>query len=200
MRMKHVLMIGQQVLYRIRDLHSLDFVHGDIKPLNLVFGREKYKNVLTLIDFGLTQKESSFPDNLYNSTIYEKENLMLRGTPNYASINLHLGWNKIFKKDDLESFFYLLIFLSKGRLPWADLPKDGRDNYQKILKAKIKATTEDLCENLPDSFRKLHNYITTLNLLDKIDYNFIEDLLREAADQSGFKLQVNSQHFSLYNF
>jgi serine/threonine protein kinase len=58
LRMKHVLMIGLQLLERIRDLHSLNLVHGDLKPANIMFGRRDCKNRLYLIDFGLTREES----------------------------------------------------------------------------------------------------------------------------------------------
>jgi serine/threonine protein kinase len=59
MRMKHILMIGQQLLIRLRDLHSLNLVHGDLKPANIMLGKGKLKNTLYLIDFGLTKPEST---------------------------------------------------------------------------------------------------------------------------------------------
>ena len=55
LRMKHVLMIGIQLLKRIQTLHSLGFVHGDIKPANIMFGRGNKKNTLYLIDYGLAK-------------------------------------------------------------------------------------------------------------------------------------------------
>lgn len=43
LRMKHVLMIGIQLLKRIKTLHSMEYVHGDIKPANIMFGRGNKK-------------------------------------------------------------------------------------------------------------------------------------------------------------
>mmetsp|Transcript_42829 Transcript_42829/g.50215 ORF Transcript_42829/g.50215 Transcript_42829/m.50215 type:complete len:189 (-) Transcript_42829:947-1513(-) len=60
LRIKHVLMIGIQLLDRIRTLHTLGFVHGDIKPANIMFGRGNMKNTLYLIDYGLSKKEDVF--------------------------------------------------------------------------------------------------------------------------------------------
>ena len=115
LRMKHVLMIGIQLLRRIKTLHSLGFVHGDIKPANIMFGRGNKKNILFLIDYGLTKKEDTFLKNQIPSYIFNKWNLRLNGTPLYASINAHLGWNKAFKKDDMESYIYMLINICKGK-------------------------------------------------------------------------------------
>lgn len=101
-------MIGIQLLKRLEALHKLGYVHGDIKPANIMFGRGKNKNTLYLIDFGLTRQQSKgTPTMEYPARIYEKENMKLMGTPLYASLNLHLGWRKVFQKDDIESFFYL---------------------------------------------------------------------------------------------
>jgi serine/threonine protein kinase len=73
--MKHVLQIGQQLLRRIKALHSIDYVHGDIKPANIMFGRGDKRNTLYLIDFGMTKKESNAFDNHIDESIYEKKNL-----------------------------------------------------------------------------------------------------------------------------
>lgn len=96
LRMKHVLMIGMQLIHRLKIFHSLGYVHGDIKPANIMFGRGKNKNTLYLIDFGISRHESEMPSEI-PSDIFEKQNLQLNGTPLYASINLHLGWSKVFK-------------------------------------------------------------------------------------------------------
>jgi serine/threonine protein kinase len=75
LRMKHVLQIGQQLLRRIKALHSLNYVHGDIKPANIMFGRGIKKNTLYLIDFGMTKIESDPFDTRVDESIYEKKNL-----------------------------------------------------------------------------------------------------------------------------
>lgn len=68
-----------------------------------------------LIDYGLSQKKDVYNKNQLPKHIFNKWNVRLNGTPLYASINAHLGWNKVFKKDDMESFIYLLINISKGK-------------------------------------------------------------------------------------
>lgn len=115
--LKVVLMIGLHLLDRIRTFHSMGLVHGDIKPANIMMGKRKgKKHTLYLIDYGLSKKESTTTTAVPPAYVYEKSVLQLNGTPLYASINSHLGWSKMFKKDDLESFVYMLINLSKGKI------------------------------------------------------------------------------------
>lgn len=113
--LKVVLMIGIQLLDRIKTFHSLGLVHGDIKPANIMFGKGKKKHTLYLIDYGLSMKETVYTKAEPPASIFEKQNLQLNGTPLYASINSHLGWSKMFKKDDMESFIYMLINIYKGK-------------------------------------------------------------------------------------
>lgn len=44
------------------------------------------------------------------------------GTVRFASEAAHLGLETS-RKDDLESLFYVIVYLLKGKLPWQDLDK-----------------------------------------------------------------------------
>lgn len=125
--LENVLMIAVQLLSRLKILHSLGYVHRDIKPANLLFGTNESLNVLHIIDFGLAKKMSKFNWDEVPAFLFEMQNVSLSGTPNYASVNLHWGWEECFKSDDIEGMLYLLIYLLRGYLPWEDLRTD--DNY-----------------------------------------------------------------------
>ena len=123
-----------------------------------------------------------------------KENLRLNGTPLYASINSHLGWSKTFKKDDIESFTYMLINLTKGSLPWFNLPILEGDNYSNILNAKIQVNADDICKGLPGSIKDIYIYVRNLKNLEEIDYDYINECLHKAA-ASNEKTHVSKNHF-----
>ncbi len=51
--MKTTLMIGKQMLNRLRLLHEANILHRDIKPENALIGLDNKSGVIHLIDFGI---------------------------------------------------------------------------------------------------------------------------------------------------
>lgn len=181
--LKVVLMIGIQLLDRIKTFHSLGYVHGDIKPSNIMFGKKPSRNILYLVDYGLSKEESKYSKSSLPEHIYNKQSLQLHGTPLYASINAHLGWSKMFKKDDLESYIYMLINIRNPVLPWFKLPIIDGDRYNNILRLKMKITSDELCKNLPEGFKRIYEYIMSLSHKDPINYDFIEEELFKISEE-----------------
>lgn len=82
------------------------------------------------------------------------------------SFNKVSGFNTS-RRDDLESLFYMLVYFSKGELPWSMIPvnfdnhtlKVFQQAYNELLsdtKSKIKTA---LLEGLPLEFISIFNYI-----------------------------------------
>lgn len=86
-------------------------VHRDLKPENILTGRDKEKNAIYLVDFGISKY---FKDEK-NQHIEFNESKPFIGTTRYASISAHKG-HELGRKDDLESLAYVLIYLLKGLL------------------------------------------------------------------------------------
>ena len=60
----------------------------------------------------------------------------LTGTARYASINALSGLEQS-RRDDLESFGYVLAYLIRGGLPWMGIhAKTKEEKYSKILEIK----------------------------------------------------------------
>lgn len=56
MSLKSALMIGYQMLERIKYLHERQFIHRDIKPDNFLMGINNNSHLLYIVDFGLSKK------------------------------------------------------------------------------------------------------------------------------------------------
>ena len=86
--LKTTLMIFDQLLRRFESLHSMQYLHRDVKPENFLMGVGKRGNLIYMTDLGLAIEHQ--PD----YTEYEHTSVRdprLIGTCRYASINGHLG-------------------------------------------------------------------------------------------------------------
>eukprot|EP00493_Phyllostaurus_siculus_P021640 UN21968 len=107
-----------------------------------------------------------------------KEGKRLTGTPRYASINTHNGFEQS-RRDDLESLCYILIYFLKGRLPWQGMQGSTKaDKYDQIRRKKIEMTPEKLCKDLPEEFINFLNYVRKLEFTQEPDYKFLKKLLQ----------------------
>ena len=162
--MKETLLIGIQMIERIRTLHQNLLVHRDIKPDNFVFGLENKKTKLYLIDFGFTRRYTN--DNGIH--IPMRTNCSLLGTPNFVSLNVHKGYEAS-RRDDLESAILIMIYLHMGELSWESNNIDASVTNT-IIKAK-----EDIIydRDIPELLIDLLVHIRRLTFEEEPDYNFI---------------------------
>ena len=80
--LKTTLLIGIQIINRIKVLHETQLLHRDVKPSNFLFGFEKDINKLYLVDFGFSKRY------IYNENhIQERELTKIVGSPNFVSLN-----------------------------------------------------------------------------------------------------------------
>lgn len=152
-----------QMLKIIQSIHEKNLVHRDIKPENFLFGLNDKKNQLYLIDFGFTK--TFIKDEKH---IEMKKTTCIIGTSNFVSINVHKGCEPS-RRDDLESFLYVMLYLLRGTLEWS---KESNDND----KCKIK---ESLINNIeiPYFYRIMLLYVRGLKFEEKPNYEFLFKIL-----------------------
>ncbi|KAH0787446.1 CK1 family protein kinase [Histomonas meleagridis] len=163
--------IAVSMVKAIQNFHNMGFVHRDIKPSNFVFRGRPDQNELCLIDFGLAKRWRSPDGEVYKP----RENVGFRGTSRYASINSHDGYD-LGRRDDLWSFFYVLIELCAPPLPWKT--QNDKDAVAQIKKRGVAR----LCTGLPSQFEDIANHISSLGFADDPDYDLIIQKLDEVIE------------------
>ncbi|KAH9018754.1 kinase-like protein [Lactarius pseudohatsudake] len=181
-----VLLLADQLVCRLKYIHSRNFIHRDLKPSNIVIGLGTQANIVYLIDFGLSKE---YRDPYTNKHIPPNTNLGLTGTATFASINSHLGL-ELGRRDDMESLAYILIYFLRGHLPWQGLPHGSQD----IVECKQRTTPHDLCDGLPVEFCTFLEYCRSLSFEKKPDYGYISDLF------DGLSLREGFQHDSAFDW
>ncbi|KAG1896514.1 kinase-like protein [Suillus fuscotomentosus] len=149
-----VVNLGDQLLSRLEYIHSHNYIHGDIKPQNVV----EFWNTSTGVHIPFCQGQR------------------LTGTPAFASINDHLGL-ELGRRDDLESLTYMLIYCLQGSLPWLTSDQEKLSSSS-ILERKVNTTIEVLCQGIPVQFATILIYTHALAFSEDPDYNHICSLLR----------------------
>lgn len=171
--LKTTLLIGIQIINRIKVLHEFQLLHRDIKPSNFLFGLEKDTTNLYLVDFGFSKRY------IYNGNhIQEKKITKILGSPNFVSLNIH---NHIepSRRDDLESCIYIMLSMLFGKLVWFD-----KSNLNDIYKLKEQII---LSEEVPDFIKILLNYVRKMKFDETPDYNYIINIILETFKTNLFE-------------
>jgi hypothetical protein len=108
-----------------------------------------------------------------------EEKQAIVGSCLFSSINCH---NRVTlsRRDDIISFFYMLIYLIKGSLPWSFVEYSSiLDKWSNVLKIKQSVESKKLCEGLPAHFKTMMDYCFFLDYKEKPNYKYLIHLFRK---------------------
>ena len=173
-----VLELAIQCLCRVKALHDHSFIHRDLKPRQFLLDQV---SSVSLIDFGLSRKY------FYGKFIHIPYNVnrSFVGTLNYASFNTHIGIQQS-RRDDLESYCYLLSYLVKGRLPWS-LPQNEKKLAEKEVK-KMKNSMQGSALFTDVFLTQIFTYVKSLKFEEEPKYGWIVSMLNKSILESKSKI------------
>ncbi|KAI5187475.1 casein kinase 1 [Nematocida homosporus] len=176
---KTIFIVAKRMIDLIETLHSTGRVHRDLKPDNFLIGRDPKK--LFLIDLGMAKEYIEMGQHIAITT-----GKRLTGTPRYASVNAHRGYD-ISRRDDLESIGYILVYLAKGRLPWQGLKESKREKYRIVGEMKRTMKVETIAKDLPGEkmIVEYFRYVKALGFDTIPDYVYLRSLLDAALHENG---------------
>ena len=186
---KDVCMIALQGLERLEFIHSKNIIHRDIKPHNFVSGKNNPETIY-LIDFGFARKYRSSRTGKHIKYKWIK---YAYGSFRYYSINANKGY-ELSRRDDLESFGYMLVYLAKQYLPWIsteELNIDKNIKVEAIYKLKNSATPETLCKDLPEEFAEFVRYTRNLEFEEDPKYDYLKGLFTTILIKNQQKIDFN---------
>jgi casein kinase I family protein HRR25 len=147
--------------------------------------KSKCQNVY-LIDFGLSEY---YLNKKTCQHIDYNDNKHFLGTIRYASLRTHAGLEQS-RRDDLESFAYTLIYLSRSGkcLPWQGIKCETKKAKQeKIYEKKLHTHIEVLCLNLPKEFQEFVVYTRQLAFAEEPNYFYLFSLIKQIYQTMNIK-------------
>lgn len=168
-----LLKISAEMVKCIEAFHAKGFVHRDIKPANFLV-RANREHPICLIDFGLSK---SYINHTTGAHIPFSDEAGFTGTCRYASVHAHDNY-ELSRRDDMLSWFYSVIELAEGKVPW---PGSKDRALTEEMKKKTRAT--DLCRGLPEEFIEIYRRLRALKFEEAPPYSHILGLIQKATDR-----------------
>ncbi|CAA7409938.1 unnamed protein product [Spirodela intermedia] len=189
-----VMRVAVKAISILEEVHSRKYIHGDVKPENLLLGsNDPNEPLLFLVDFGLAARWE------YGTGSHVEYNQQLGfsgGTVRYASVNAHLG-RTLSRRDDLESLAYSLAFLLQEKLPWQGKYGERKEEeHFFVSKEKAETPPGSLFASYPE-FTKFFGYAVNLGFDEEPDYKNCKSFFQERIGVNDSQMDSRDDHCPL---
>jgi serine/threonine protein kinase len=173
---KTLCLLAHHLLSALQSLHSKGYLHRDIKPDNICIAN---CSELYLIDFGLARKYRRKGKHL----ACESET-HFQGNCYWTSTNILRGMTAS-RRDDLESLLYVLLYFSKGTLPWYSSLDHSHCSPSTILERRGTLSITQMCVDAMPVLITALAYVKTLDYTAEPKYEYLQALFRDYASANG---------------
>merc|ERR1719220_2841638 len=170
--------VATQVLDSLEYLHSMGYVHKDLKGNNMIYkrGHTDINDKIYLVDYGLASRYIHMG---IHRPFEPDQRSAHEGTLEYVSRDGHLGC--VSRRGDMECLFYVIIEWLGGHLPW-DTDDDERLKPDTIHRMKIEA------------FHKIKDFLKDKAFKDKTYPPVMEEMM-EYVSKMEFDEEPKYEHF-----
>ncbi|GMR58721.1 hypothetical protein PMAYCL1PPCAC_28916, partial [Pristionchus mayeri] len=174
--------IAIQTMEAIQELHGIGYISRDVKPGNFAPGlhSNNQHRTIFMFDFGLARKHLDKQGNV----IPQRPEIGWRGTSRYGSLEAHRR-KDLSRRDDVESWFYLVMEVTTGSLPWRLVP-----DRPKVYAAKMFARQEgrkQFFENCPKAYDDFMTKIDALAYQHEPPYEYFITELRALCKAGNYR-------------
>jgi serine/threonine protein kinase len=181
---KDIIKIAVKGIQLIQTLHENGFLHCNITPESFYF--DQNKQIIRLDNFCRVKtyqhnkdckkfKPNTFPikKKIYTSVSGENINETFCFSNQFTS-TFNLRGEYFSRRDDLQSFGLILIYLFNGSLPWTY----NSDIESVEIKTQIpeKDLFDKLCKKFPEEFKLYFEHVNSLEFEDQPNYQYLIDL------------------------
>lgn len=185
--LKAAFTLGIRVMDVLEYVHSVGYIHADVKASNLLLGFGKgNENKVYLVDFGLACR---YMTNGVHKEYKEDLRKAHDGTIEFTSRDAHIGAHS--RRGDIEILGYNLLQWLCCRLPWEENLKDpeyvsqqksGFMNNIPLLMTKCFPHGD-----VPCGIQEFLRYVASMKFEDTPDYKRLRRILEQGIQAAGFK-------------